>query len=644
MSFGPHSINVSFPDGNSKSFNYRVTAEEVIKSVSNSLARESVAVRINGVLSDLSTELVSDCSIEAVKADSPDGRLIINHSAAHILAMAVKHLFPNALPTIGPAINDGFYYDFFVSKPFSDDDRLRIQAEMKRIIKKGVKFERLTMSKKEAEKLYANNKFKLEILNEIEGDVVSFYKSGDFIDLCRGPHIPSSRFIKDVLLTKQSSAYWRGDEKRESLQRLYGKAFLSKKELDDYLVFLKEVKRRNHIRISKIQDLFGVYDIIGKGLPVFHPNGMIMRLELMKLIREVNNKLGFREVFTPHIAKTELFKVSGHYDHYKNDMFLFEHNGVEFGVKPMNCPFHIQIFKSKPRSYRDLPMRISEFATVYRAEKSGELNGLFRVIALTQDDGHIWLTESQVKDELKSMFHAVMSVYEIMGLKEFRINVSTRPDDFVGDLATWDKAERIIKEALQEEGISFVVKEGEGAFYGPKIDFDVKDAIGRFWQCGTIQLDFFMPQRFNMKYVGEDGELHTPLKIHRALFGSIERFMGILIEHFAGEYPTWLSPIQVSVIPVSDKFSDYAKSVINELRSAGLRVEGLMSDDSISKRVRDAEVRKIPYIIIVGEKEVNSNTISVRPRHGKPVMSVKLNDFKRRVKREINSRSLKLSY
>lgn len=567
----------------------------------------------------------------------------LRHSTSHILAMAVKKLYPKVKLGIGPAIKDGFYYDFQKKTSFDKDDLKKIEKEMRNIIKQNIEFKQSFISKEKAKKLFKDEPFKLELINELKGKI-SIYTSGDFFDLCAGPHIKNSKEIGAIKLLRVTSAYWRGNEKNKTLFRIYGVAFSTKEELKAYLRFLEEVKKRDHKIIGKKLDLFGIYDVIGPGLPIYHANGMVMRLELKKLIREVNRKLGFKELWTPHVAKSELWHQSGHYDHYKEDMYLFEHKGQEIGVKPMNCPFHIQVYKSKSRSYKDLPIRFSEFATVYRSEKSGELSGILRVRSLTQDDGHIWLLPSQIKQELKSMVKAVLKVYKVFGLKDHVINVSTRPKKAIGDKKTWDMAEKIIKQSLKEEKIKFIVKEGEGAFYGPKIDFDVKDAIGRSWQCGTIQLDFFMPERFEMEYVGEDDKKHRPVMIHRALFGSLDRFLGVLIEHFAGDFPTWISPVQVRVIPINDKILKYAKEIEKDLFDAGIRVEANYKSDSLGKKIRESELQKTPYTIVIGTEESKNKTISLRPRHKKEIKGIKLKQFKEKLLEEIKNRKLKLSY
>ncbi len=561
------------------------------------------------------------------------------HSSAHVLAAAVKRLWPDVKLGIGPAIEKGFYYEFY-GRTFSKEDLERIEEEMRKIIKEDPKFIRKEISKKEAEKLFKDEPFKLELLRKMEGEKVSIYETGDFVDLCKGPHLRSAGEIKHVKLLRVNAAYWLGDEKNPMMQRIYGISFKTKKEMEEFLRMLEEAEKRDHRKIGKQLDLFGLYELVGPGLPILHPKGMTIRKELVKLMREVNDRLDFQEVYTPHVAKCELWRRSGHYEAYKENMFIFKVNKEEWGIKAMNCPFHIQVYKSRARSYRDLPVRYSEFATVYRREKSGELSGLLRVISLTQDDHHIFAREDQIKEEVEKLVRASIDVLKGIFKMRVKVKLSTKPEKHIGSDEIWEKATNALKSCLEEMKVEYELKEGEGAFYGPKIDFDAMDSLGRWWQLTTIQLDFFMPQRFELEYVDKDGSKRRPVMIHWALLGSLERFMGVMIEHYAGKFPLWLSPVQVRVLPITDRNVNYGRKVWGRLKSKGIRAELDDSRNTLQYKIREAQLQKIPYMVIVGDKEEKGKSIAVRDRSGKTKYGVKLNDFIKDLLKKIEERSV----
>jgi len=576
-----------------------------------------------------------------------EGEMMINletlrHSAAHVLAMALLRFNPKAKLAIGPSIENGFYYDVDNVK-LTEESLKTLEKSMKKIIKENLPFKKEIITKRKARTLFADNKYKLEMLNALPGDKISIYSVGkEFVDMCKGPHVKSTGEIKAVKLLKLAGAYWRGDEKNKMLTRIYGTAFGSRKELDDYLELLKLAESRDHKRLGKQLDLFSVSEKVGKGMPLLHPRGMVIRRALEELKREVQRKLRIQEVYTPHIAKSDLWKSSGHYEAFKDDMYIFKVDKQEYAIKPMNCPFHAQIYKANPKSYRDLPYGLAEFATVYRNEKAGELKGLFRVRGVTQDDTHVFARKDQVASEVQKIVPAAIKLLAACGLKDIRINLSTRPEKSIGTDAAWRQATSALKAALDGLKMKYEVKKGEGAFYGPKIDIDAKDALGRYWQLTTVQLDFFMPERFDLTYTNESGKKERPIMIHVAMFGSIERFMGVLIEHYGGAFPTWLAPVQAKVLNFTDRNLKYAKKVEESLRNEGIRVEGDYETNTIPKKVRNAEIEKIPYILVVGDKEEKASTVAVRTRGKKKLdFGVKISTFVKHIKKEIESRVIK---
>ena len=551
----------------------------------------------------------------------------LRHSAAHIMAQAVKRLYPEVKLGIGPAIEDGFYYDFYRDEAFTPEDLKKIEKEMKKIIKQDLKFERKEVTRTEAEEILkkAGEDFKLEILQDIpEGEAISFYQNGEFIDLCRGPHVESTGRVKAVKLLSVAGAYWRGDEDNPMMQRIYGTAFETQEELKEYLNLLEEAKKRDHRRLGRELELFDFYDEIGPGLVLWHPKGALLRSILEDFLKKEHLKRGYQLVVIPHIMKADIWKISGHYDFYRENMYMFDLDGKEYGIKPMNCPGHIMVYKSKIRSYRDLPIRFFELGTVYRHERAGVLHGLLRVRGFTQDDAHIFCRQDQVEEEIGKVIEFVLDVLDVFGFNDFEIEISTRPDEFIGTIENWDRATDALKSALERRGMGYKINPGDGAFYGPKIDVKLRDALKRTWQCATIQCDFSLPERFSLEYIDSDGQPKRPIMIHRVVLGSIERFIGTLIEHYAGAFPFWLSPEQVRILPVSEKFFDYAEKVKGLLMERDIRVSLDTGSDTLPKKIRTAEKQKVPYMLIVGEKEVGSNTVSVRQRGKVDLGSVSL--------------------
>jgi len=578
------------------------------------------------------------------KEDKPSfSKETIWHSASHVLAAAVKELFPNVKFGIGPAIEEGFYYDFYSEKPFSPEDLQKIEKAANKIISRDEKFERKEISKKEALELFKDNKFKLELIKELEEGKISIYTNGSFTDLCKGPHVSKAKDIGVIKVLKSSAAYWKGDQAKESMQRIYGISFPSSKEADEWLAAKKEAEARSHIKLGKELNLFLVCGEVGGGLPIFTPQGTVIREELQKFLREEQVKRGYLPVVTPHITKSELYKISGHLDHYKDSMFpaMKTVEGEEYYLKPMNCPHHIQIYKSEMRSYKELPLRYTEFGTVYRYEKSGELTGLTRVRMITQDDAHLFCRPDQVRLEVLGIVELVLKIFKVLGFKDYSVRFGTRDssDKYVGGDEVWHAAEADIEAVLKQSGLKYYKAEGEAAFYGPKIDFVVKDVLGREWQLGTVQVDYNLPERFKLSYIGEDGKEHRPVMIHRAPFGSLERFEGVLIEHFAGKFPPWLAPVQVKIIPVSDKFNDYAGKISAEMKAKNLRVDFDVSNNTLSYKIREAQLMKIPYALVVGEKEQESGTVTVRDLSGKQSV-FKSDEFLQKLLKQVSERSL----
>lgn len=560
------------------------------------------------------------------------------HTTSHIMAQAVKRLFPDAKLAIGPAIENGFYYDFDVEKPFSEEDLKKIEEEMKKIIKENLELERFELPREEAIKLMQERKepYKVELIEDLpDGEVISFYKQGDFADLCRGPHLPSTGCVKAVKLLSSSGAYWRGDEHNKMLQRIYGISFPKASELEEYLNMLEEAKKRDHKKLGKELELFMLAPE-GPGFPFFLPKGMVLRNILEDYWKKIHLENGYVEIKTPIILNEELWHQSGHWEHYKENMYTTKIDDVDYGIKPMSCPGGIIVYKSKLHSYKELPIRAAELGLVHRHEKSGQLNGLFRVRCFTQDDAHIYCLESQIEEEVKGVIKLVDEIYSKFGF-DFSIELSTRPENSMGSDELWQVAEKALENVLKDLGKEYVLNPGDGAFYGPKIDFHIRDCLGRDWQCGTIQLDFQMPERFDMTYIGEDGEKHRPVMIHRAIFGSIERFIGIITEHFAGAFPLWLAPVQVEVMPISDNQLEYAKSVVEKLQQAGIRVELDDRQEKIGYKIREAQLQKIPYMLILGEKEVEAGNVGVRSRKDGDIGAMEIDEFVEKLKKEIEN-------
>ncbi len=630
-------VRISLPDGSVREYPRGVKGSEIAASISEGLARVSLAIEVNGETWDLSRPINNDAAIKILTWNDSGGKATFWHSSAHLMAEALQELYPDVKFGIGPAIEHGFYYDVDLGgKAFGDDDLLAVENKMKELAKKGSAYSRTDISKAEALDYFKkkNDPYKLELIEGLEDGKITFYQQGNFVDLCKGPHIPNTGFIKAVKLLSVAGAYWRGNEKNKMLTRLYGITFPKQKELDEYVRLVEEAKKRDHRKLGRELELFGFSEKVGMGLPLWLPKGTILRERLEQFLRKAQVKAGYDPVVTPHIGGKALYVTSGHYEKYGKDSFQPIHTpdeNEEFLLKPMNCPHHCEIYKLKPRSYRDLPIRFAEFGTVYRYEQSGELHGLTRVRGFTQDDAHIFCRPDQVKEEFIKVIDLVLKVFSSLGFDSYTAQVSLRDpankEKYIGEDHLWDKAEKQIQEAADEKGLKSVAVAGEAAFYGPKLDFMVKDALGRNWQLGTIQVDYQLPQRFELEYVGSDNQKHTPVMIHRAPFGSLERFVAILIEHCAGNFPLWLAPDQIAVLPISERFNDYAQLVYNRLKEQDIR--GLLDDrdEKIGRKIRDAETKKIPYMLIVGEREAKEEMVSLR-RHGQGDQgSVPLDEF-----------------
>ena len=613
-------IKITFPDGAAKEFPAGITGMQITESISNSLARKALAISVNDEVWDLNRPIRNDVAIKILTWDNDEGKSTYWHSSAHIMAEAIESVFPGTKFGIGPSIENGFYYDIDMGDhSLTSEDLKKLEEKMYEYSKRDVPFERKEVSWEEAVAYFTkkNDPYKLELLEEFKGQQISMYHQGNFTDLCYGPHVPSTGKIKFIKLLSIAGAYWRGSEKNKMLQRIYGITFPTKQELDDHLFRLEEAKRRDHRKLGVELELFMISPKVGSGLPIWLPKGTIVRENLEKFLRNEQRKRGYQSVITPHIGNLELYKTSGHYPYYKDSQFapITMENGEQFLLKPMNCPHHHQIYSSKPRSYRDLPVRLAEFGTVYRYEQSGEMTGLTRVRGFTQDDAHIYCTHNQLKQEIKNVVELTQLVF-----KTFDMQVTTRlsyrdeknVEKYGGDTKFWEQAQREIKEVADEMGLNYFIGIGEASFYGPKIDFMVKDAIGRTWQLGTVQVDYVMPERFQLEYVGADGQKHRPVIIHRAPFGSMERFVGLLIEHYAGEFPLWLAPVQAVVLPITDGQLEYAQKVVAQMSEAGLRVEIDSRNEKIGYKIREHEVKKIPFMLVVGEKEKEANSVSVR--------------------------------
>ncbi len=630
---------ITLKDGSQKEYSGSMSVIDIAKDISEGLARVACAGEVDGEVVDLRTVIDRDCSLSILTFDDEGGRGALRHTASHILAQAIKRLYPDAKLAIGPSIADGFYYDIDKEVPLTSDDLEKVEAEMKKIVKENLPIERFELPRAEAIALMKekDEPYKVELIEDLPEDaVISFYRQGEFTDLCAGPHLMSTKPVKAFKLTSLAGAYWRGSEKNKMLQRVYGTAFTKKADLDEHLAMIEEAKKRDHRKLGKELGLFMMCEE-GPGFPFFLPKGMVLKNTLMEYWREIHQKAGYQEISTPIILNRRLWETSGHWDHYKENMYTTEIDGEEYAVKPMNCPGGVLVYRSEPRSYRDLPLRLGEVGLVHRHEKSGQLHGLMRVRCFNQDDAHIFMTQHQIKDEIKGVANLIDEVYRLFGFK-YHVELSTRPEDSMGSDEDWEVATEALRSALDELGLEYVVNEGDGAFYGPKIDFHLEDSIGRTWQCGTIQLDFQLPLRFELEYTGADGEKHRPIMIHRVAFGSIERFIGILIEHFAGAFPTWLAPVQVKVLPISDKYADYAKKVYEELQAAGIRVEMDTRSEKIGYKIREAQGQKIPYMLIAGAKEEEEGTVSVRSRFKGDEGSRTLEAFISDIKEEIKNR------
>ena len=621
-------IKVTLKDGSVREFENELSVLEIAKSISEGLARAVVAASVNDEVVGLDYIVKEDCTLNLFKFDDVEGKDVFRHTSAHMLAQAIKRLYPEAKFAIGPSIENGFYYDIDLEQRLTMEDLAKLEAEMKKIAKEDLKVERYELPKEEALKWAKENGeiYKEELINELpEGEIISFYKQGDFTDLCRGPHLPSTKKVKAVKLLSVAGAYWRGDEKNKMLQRIYGISFEKNKDLEEYLHLLEEAKKRDHRKLGKELELFFIPEE-GPGFPLFLPKGMELKNALLKYWRELHREDGYYEIETPIILSRHLWETSGHWYHYKENMYTVKIDEQDFAIKPMNCPGSMLYYQSKPHSYRDFPMRVAELGRVHRHELSGALHGLMRVRAFTQDDAHIFMLPEQIKDEIKGVVKLIDSVYKTFGF-EYHLELSTRPEDSMGTDEEWETAENGLKEALEELNLPYILNEGDGAFYGPKIDFHLKDCLGRTWQCGTIQLDMQLPQRFDISYVGQDGEKHRPVMIHRVALGSIERFIGILIEQYAGKFPVWLAPTQVKILPISDKYMDYANEVKKALFDAGVRVEMDDRAEKIGFKIREAQLQKVPYMLVVGEKEAAENQVAVRSRDKGEMGSMDLNEF-----------------
>jgi threonyl-tRNA synthetase len=632
-------IKVTLKDGKVLELDAPISAEEVAKKISMGLYKNALAAKINGEVKDLFTIIDKDCTLEILTFEDEGGREALRHTAAHIMAQAVKRLYPDVKLAIGPSIENGFYYDFDADFPITPEMLESIEKEMEKIVKEDYKLERFELSRDEAIKYMQdrNETYKVELIGDIpEGEAISFYKQGEFVDLCAGPHVPSIGKVKAFKLLNVAGAYWRGNEKNKMLQRIYGTAFSKKSELEEYLNLLEEAKKRDHRKLGKELEIFAIMEE-GPGFPFFLPKGMIIRNELENFWRQEHQKRGYKEIKTPIILNESLWHRSGHWDHYKENMYFTKIDEQDFAVKPMNCPGGILVYKSQMHSYRELPLRLGELGLVHRHEISGALHGLMRVRCFTQDDAHIFMLPSQIKDEVLGVINFIDYVYKLFGF-EYHVELSTRPENSMGSDEDWEHATNSLIEALNSAGLEYKVNEGDGAFYGPKIDFHLKDCLGRTWQCGTIQLDFQMPERFDLYYIGEDGEKHRPVMIHRVIFGSIERFIGILIEHYAGAFPTWLAPVQVKILPVTDRANEYAKEIEEKLKEMNVRAESDLRNEKIGYKIREAQLQKVPYMIILGDKEVENRNISLRSRKEGDLGAMEFEAFAARIREEIDKK------
>lgn len=634
-------INITLKDGTTKEFEKGSSVLDIAKAISSGLARVAMAAEVDGQLADLRKPILQDSSLHINTFDDKNGKEAFWHTSSHILAQAVKRLFPEAKLAIGPAIDNGFYYDFDVKDPFTPEDLERIEEEMAKIVKEDYKIERFEMSRQEAieQMERAGEIYKVELIKDLPEDaVISFYKQDDFADLCAGPHILSTGKVKAIKLLSVAGAYWRGSEKNKMLQRIYGVSYPKKSQLDEYLERLEEAKKRDHRKLGKDLDLFSILEE-GPGFPFFHPKGMVLRNELENYWRQEHVKAGYQEIKSPIMLNKDLWVRSGHWDHYKENMYLSKIDESDFAIKPMNCPGSMLLYKRRIYSYRDLPLRMGELGLVHRHELSGALHGLMRVRSFTQDDAHIFMLPDQIKDEIVGVIELVDSFYDVFGFK-YHVELSTKPEEAMGSDEDWDRAIGALKEALEHKGIDYTINEGDGAFYGPKIDFHLEDSIGRTWQCGTIQLDFQMPERFDLTFIGPDGEKHRPVMVHRVVFGSIERFIAILTEHYAGAFPAWLAPVQVKLLAITDRSNDYIRQIADLFKDSNIRAEIDLRNEKIGFKIREAQMEKVPYMLIIGDKEVETGTVSVRSRSKGSLGTMKLDEFKELLLKEIENKDL----
>ena len=632
-------IQITLPDGSTREFDGPPTGTDVAMSISEGLTRAALAIEVDGELRDLHLPIESSAAVRIITFRDEEGVGVFRHSSAHLLAQAVVSLFPDARPTIGPVVSEGFYYDFYHPAPFSEDDLATIEKRMKELVKQKLPFVRYEVEQREALEVFKENPFKVELIQGFD-EGSSYYSQGDdFVDLCRGPHVQNTGQLKSFKLTKLAGAYWRGDSEREQLQRIYGVSFPDKKQLKAHLAAIEEAKKRDHRKIGQEMELFS-FQPEGPGFPFWHNNGVVLQNEVLAYWREEHNALGYEEIKTPIMLSDHLWVQSGHAENYASNMYFTEIDGQGFALKPMNCPGGLLVYNAKRHSYRDLPMKIAELGLVHRHEMSGVLHGLFRVRMFTQDDAHIYCTPEQIEDQVVEVLQLVRRIYATFGFDNVKVELSTRPAKFIGEVEVWDTAEAALKGALEREAIDYQLNPGDGAFYGPKIDFHILDCMKRSWQCGTVQLDFNLPKRFDAKYTGPDNSSHMPVMLHRAILGSIERFIGILVEHFAGKFPLWLAPVQAIVIPVSDKVDDYATAVTARLKAAGVRAKVDLRSETLGKKVRDAQLGRVNYQLVVGEREAESDTVSVRTRANRQLGTLSVDNFAARAAEEIAERRL----
>jgi len=636
-------ILLRLPDGSEKRYSRGISGQEVAEKIGSRLAKDALAIKIDGRLQDLNIPLENDAAVEIVTFSAKEGREVYWHSTSHLLAHAVKQLYPQARLAIGPAIDEGFYYDFDFERPFTPEDLAKIEARMGELVKANSPVKRSVLAKADALAFFQKKgePYKVELINELADDTISLYEQGDFADLCRGPHVASTAKIKAFKLLSVAGAYWRGDEKNKMLQRIYGVSYPAKDALDAYLARLEEIKRRDHRKLGRELDLFSLNDEVGPGLVLWHPKGAVIRNIIENFWREEHYRGGYQLVFSPHIARLDLWKQSGHWDFYRENMYSpIDIDTVQYELKPMNCGFHIMIYNSALRSYKDLPIRHAELGTVYRYERSGVLHGLMRVRGFTQDDAHIFCRPDQLEEEILRVLDFTLFILKTFGFSEYDIYLSTRPEKFVGSPENWERSTNALKAALETRKLAYEVDPGEGVFYGPKIDIKIKDVLGRSWQCSTIQVDFNNPERFNITYVGEDNKPHQPIMVHRALMGSLERFFGVLIEHYAGAFPVWLAPVQVKVATITDRLLEYAGGVRDSLLAAGIRVELDGRPEKVGFKVREAALQKVPYILVVGDKEAEQKTVAVRERGGRDLGAMQLQEFIALLSEKIRDKSI----